>query len=296
MAPLPGTLSRIIRIIFFALNLGTSSFAFSVVATLSPTPTPAPSRTKDTQVAVDGKSTATIPLQQRTQNKRQYHGAVPHNVTLTNYMRLPVEQYVLIPMPLDSSLTRIESTNKSTTTTILESPSHGTPPCAAELFELVIPNITFFRLKLQPVLYATVTPQTNQVIISSDKCVLRGSPFIEKVKLNERFDFNVTTTLTWQDVYYSAQSNSQPNTTELSTISAVTSININVDVPQPFNSIPKRILEATGNAAVKVTLLYIQGNFVSNLAKDYVKWATNVEYRKYRASLTNKGEEGIGVV
>ena len=222
-------------------------------------------------------------------------------------MRLPVEQYVLIPMPLDSSLARIDSNNvyddeqdinstaATTTTTIMETPSNGASSCG-ELFELVVPNITFFRLTLQPVVYATVTPQSNQVIISSHKCVLRGSPFIEKVKLNDRFDFSVTTTLTWKDVFHSAQCNSQPNsTTELSTVSAETSININVNVPQPFNSIPKRILEATGNAAVKFTLLYIQGNFVSNLAKDYVKWATDVEYRKYRASLT-KGKEGIDVV
>lgn len=290
-------LSRLRCIICIALNLRTS-IAFSVVASLSPPPTPTPtpkprsSRTKDTRVAVDGKSTVTIPS---TTTTRQQDGLLLHNVTLTHYMRLPVEQYILIPMPLDSSLTRIDGNNTTTTFTTSESPSE-TDSCS-ELFELVIPNITFFQLKLQPVVYATVTPQPNKVIISSEKCILRGSPFIEKVKLNDRFDFSVTTTLTWKDAYSSSQSNRRQHdipstsshtngTTERSAITAETFITINVDVPRPFNSIPKQILEATGNAAVKFTLLYIQANFVSNLAKDYVKWATVAEYRKYRASLS----------
>lgn len=201
-------------------------------------------------------------------------------------------------MPLDSSLTRIyrDSANinsedeRAGNATTSETPLNSTSS-SAELFKLVVPNITFFQLKLQPVVYATVTPQPNQVSIISEKCVLFGSPFIEKVKLNDRFDFSVTTTLTWQDVDNSSHSYSQPDAKmECSTITAETCININVDVPRPFNAIPKRILETTGNAAVKLTLLYIQANFVNNLATDYVKWATVAEYRKYRASLSMEGQ------
>jgi len=33
-----------------------------------------------------------------------------------------------------------------------------------------------------------------------------------------------------------------------------------------------------------------QANFVDNLAVDYNKWSTNEEYRKYRASLSEKAE------
>ena len=46
------------------------------------------------------------------------------------------------------------------------------------------------------------------------------------------------------------------------------------------------MLERTGNAAMKLSMKYIQGNFVDNLAKDYEKWATDLEYRNYRASLS----------
>ncbi|KAL7433375.1 hypothetical protein ACHAXH_009253 [Discostella pseudostelligera] len=291
MSSLSGIFSRILCMILIALNLRTS-VSFSVVTSLSP-PKPKPLRVRDTKVAVDSKSIVAIPSLPRTITTRQQLGAPSHNVTLTNYMRLPVEQYVLIPMPFGSSLTRIESNNTASETPP-ELTSSGT-----ELFELVIPNITFFQLTLQPVVYATVTPQTNYVMISSEKCILRGSPFIEKVKLNDRFDFSVTTRLTWRDAHSSPTSRgqqdiiptSQYNATERSTIRAETFININVDVPRPFNSIPKKILEATGNAAVKLTLLYIQANFVSNLVKDYVKWATVSEYRKYRSSLS-EGRRG----
>lgn len=291
MASLSGSFSRIFAVVV-ALNLGIS-FAFSVVATLSPTPTPTSSRMKDTQVAVDGKSTVAVPSLPCTSTR------LPQNISLTSYMRLPVEQYVLIPMPLDSSLTRIYSDNaninsedeRAGNATTAETPFNSTSS-SAELFELVVPNITFFQLKLQPVVYATVIPEPNQVTITSEKCVLRGSPFIEKVKLNDRFDFSVTTTLTWHDVNNSSHSHSQPNvTTECSTITAETCIIINVDVPRPFNAIPKRVLEATGSTAVKLTLLYIQANFVGNLVTDYVKWATVAEYRKYRASLSMEGQE-----
>lgn len=290
MSPLSGIFSRMLFIILITLNLYRSA-AFSVVSSFPPRK-PKPLRARDTRVAVDGKSTVTIPTLLRTTTTRQHLGGLSHNVTLTNYMRLPVEQYVLIPMPFGSSLTRIESNDAGNTIAVSETPLDCSS--CTELFELVIPNITFFQLTLQPIVYATVTPQPNQVIISSDQCILRGSPFIEKVKLNDRFDFSVTTSLTWKDAYSSQSSQgqhdiiptSQSNATEPSTITAETFITINVDVPRPFSSIPKRILEATGNAAVKLTLLYIQANFVSNLVKDYVKWATVSEYRKYRASLS----------
>ena len=57
-----------------------------------------------------------------------------------------------------------------------------------------------------------------------------------------------------------------------------TQIGVDVDVPMPFNSIPEIISQKTGNAAVGTTLRLIQGTFVNNLAKDYAKWATDLEH------------------
>lgn len=243
------------------------SLAFSASS-----PTPATSRVKDTKVAVDGTATVSVTPPQH---------AVSDDVTLTKYMNLPVEQYVLIPMPLGSSL-GVSSEHRD------QSLSAWTE------FELIVPTITFFKLSLQPIVYASVQPQKKQVVISSNTCILRGSPFIEKVQLNDRFDFSVNTTLTWEDSLSSSNGQSLgDDPTAGCSITANTCINVDVDVPRPFSSLPKAILEKTGNAAMRLSLKYIQANFVDNLAKDYEKWANDAEYRDYRASLSEKHvEEG----
>ena len=263
---------RSIKDVDIAINDGSTS-------TTSP-----PTRIKDTKVSVNGKATAAIippPLQH----------TLSHNVTLTNYMQLPVEQYVLIPMPLGSSLTtRDKSKNSATGTDLLSANTE---------FELVVPTITFFKMSLQPVVYASVYPQENRVVISSSRCILRGSSFIEKTQLNDRFDFCVNTTLTWNDTIsdiYLSQNNNQHidvnedenNMNMRCSITAETCIKVDVNVPRPFKSIPKRIIERTGNAAMNLSLRYIQANFVENLAEDYNKWATDNEYRNFRASLSEK--------
>ena len=259
------------------------------------------SRVKDTKVAVDGSSTASVvppPLQSATYDEAN------DVVTLSNYMRLPVEQYVLIDMPLGSSLIKLDNNYNSTTT------------CAdGELFQLEVPEITFFNLTLQPVVLCTVEPMEDQVVIFSDNCYLRGSSFIEKTRLNERFDFRVKCTLTWfdeqlsisdtknnedgLDSFHEAKKSKvrigrqEDNIADIhndctsSSITVTTTIDVDVDVPRPFSSIPKFILERTGNAAMKLSLKYIQANFVRNLAKDYKKWSTDEAYRSYRASLSS---------
>eukprot|EP00579_Thalassiosira_antarctica_P010140 CAMPEP_0201919648 /NCGR_PEP_ID=MMETSP0903-20130614/8474_1 /ASSEMBLY_ACC=CAM_ASM_000552 /TAXON_ID=420261 /ORGANISM="Thalassiosira antarctica, Strain CCMP982" /LENGTH=288 /DNA_ID=CAMNT_0048456213 /DNA_START=41 /DNA_END=904 /DNA_ORIENTATION=+ len=272
---LVGTFSNLL-IVILVITLPTTSLGFSVATS------PA-ARVKDTKVAVTGKATfAIIPPP----------NALSDNVTLTNYMQLPVEQYSIIPMPMNSSLTRINNDNNDVN---LSSTSSDDTE-----FELIVPPITFFKLALQPVVYASVHPRENRVEITSTKCILRGSPFIEKVNLNERFDFCVNTTLTWEDSLLSqinsAQGSNQneyfgdvedDNSMECS-ITAETHISVDLDVPRPFSSIPKIISERAGNAALKLSLKLIQGTFVDNLAKDYAKWASDLEYRIYRASLSEK--------
>lgn len=196
----------------------------------------------------------------------------------------------MIEMPLGSSLTKLDDNGSSNN-------SNSYHETATE-FELVVPEITFFNLTLQPVVLCTVQPMDDKVVISSNNCYLRGSPFIEKTRLNERFDFQVRTTLTWYDndamqvVSKSslADNNEQRYDEEerCSSITATTSIDVDVDVPRPFSSLPKFILQRTGNAAMKLSLKFIQANFVRNLANDYIKWCSDDEYRSYRASLSLK--------
>lgn len=194
--------------------------------------------------------------------------------------RLPVEQYVLIEMPLGSSLTKLH--NDKNASDCEHDDSLTTTYEKGEEFELVVPEITFFNLTLQPVVICSVQPMEDNVVIFSEDCYLRGSPFIEKTRLNERFDFHVRTTLTWHD-----------DPLHISAITASTSIDVNVDVPRPFSSIPKFILERTGNAAMGLSLKYIQANFVRNLAKDFEKWVADEKYRSYRASLSSSKEQDL---
>jgi len=292
------------------LLLPSNTLGFSAVA---------PPRIKDTKVSVEGKSIATVvspPSSFQSLSGEDLDGSNNNDddVTLSNYMRLPVEQYVLIEMPLGSSLTKLDNKNNNINATA-SSLDNG------EEFELVVPEITFFNLTLQPVVLCTVQPLEDKVVIVSDQCFLRGSSFIEKTRMNERFDFSVRCTLTWydeqtlvtvKDKEQSAEdesdsknkfrfrnredtaSNDDDETncnSSSSSITVTTSIDVDVDVPRPFSSIPKFVIERTGNAAMKLSLKYIQANFARNLAQDYEKWATDGEYRRYRASLSSKKEK-----
>mmetsp|Transcript_16447 Transcript_16447/g.27029 ORF Transcript_16447/g.27029 Transcript_16447/m.27029 type:complete len:329 (-) Transcript_16447:346-1332(-) len=305
--------------LFTTLSLTTILFLPSITLGFS---TVTPPRIKDTKVAVEDTSTARVvppPITLQSSSACNDGSSKTNSsdaVSLSTYMRLPVEQYVLIEMPLGSSLTKLDNNNVTSSYTGGE-----------ELFELVVPEITFFNLTLQPVVLCTVQPMEDRVVIFSDNCFLRGSSFIEKTRLNERFDFRVRCTLTWFDEQtlvatgvpsgedesdtqgggkkknkfrfrnredsISDDDETDCSTTSSSSVTVTTSIDVDVDVPRPFSSIPKFILERTGNAAMKLSLKYIQANFARSLAKDYEKWSTDEEYRSYRASLSSKKEEEV---
>jgi len=198
--------------------------------------------------------------------------------TLSKYMSLPVEQYVLIPMPLNSKLSKVEEHDGDDGQVV------GNESKFDAQFELIVPPISFRKLSLQPVVYATVKSEDNEVVVSSSNCTLRGSPFIDKVQMNERFDFRVETRLTWDDVH-SCRATSD---SDYCFIHADTTIEIDVDVPSPFSIIPNVILQKMGTAAVILSLKMIESSFVNSLASDYIKWSSDEEYRSYRAAFSNK--------
>ena len=209
--------------------------------------------------------------------------AITDNVPLTQYMRLPVEQYALVPMPLNSTLSRIPGGNTTSD------------------FELVVPPVRFLWLDVQPVVHAVVTLQDDKVVIAGDRCSLHGSPFISKVQLNDRFDFRVRAELTWNDTC-STTSNDDAgrvkktdaingNNARLgssSTIFGDASIKVDVDVPRPFNAIPRRGIEKIGNKAMQLSLSILLRSFMKGLAGDYQRWASDPEYRKQRAELAEE--------
>jgi hypothetical protein len=135
----------------------------------------------------------------------------------------------------------------------------------ADEFALAVPPVRFavpgVLLTVTPSLLATVTSEPDRVCISSDACTLSGSPFVESLRLNERFDFRVRTVFTWADG----------------------------ETPKLFALVPRRLLEAIATAAMRLVLDALQQVFVRNLAKDYERWVTDAGYRASRAEQSVPG-------
>jgi hypothetical protein len=132
------------------------------------------------------------------------------NLSLSDYMKLPVEQYVCIKMPLDATLERISGT----------------------LFDLTVPPVRFFNLEVSPRMICEVSQSDDSVVIRSEQCYLRGSRNVED--LNGRFKFNVLTTFKWTD------------TPTQKFISSTSKIYVEVDPPAPFKYFGRTVLERTG--------------------------------------------------
>ena len=171
---------------------------------------------------------------------------------LEDYMRLPVAQYASLDMPFQASLKRL--------------------PDAADTFELRVPPVSFrvpgVNLTVVPRLVATVTAARDHVLIASDACELSGSPLIEAVRLNERFRFRVRTRFTWADAPLAITSRS--------------AIEVDVDPPGPFQLVPRRLLEATGNRVMSFAMNTLQAAFLRSLADDYARWASDAGYLEAR--------------
>ena len=99
-------------------------------------------------------------------------------VSLDRYMRLPVEQYCAIPLPMQASLVRTARPDE---------------------FEMRVPELAFRvpgkPITVAPLVVASVVSESDRVVIASDSCTLTGSSeamrLIEATRLNDRFDFNV---------------------------------------------------------------------------------------------------------
>lgn len=168
-------------------------------------------------------------------------------VSLSDYMRLPVDQYVCIKMPLDATLTRIDDIR----------------------FDLTVPPVSFFHLSVSPTIKTIVTQTENSVVIESNECILEGSPYV--VGLNGCYKIKIKTIFTWRDE------------ADYKSISSASTVFVEVDPPPPFKYFSRRVLESTGTLAMNIALRQIENAFVQSLARDYEKWATDRIYRLTRA-------------
>ena len=95
--------------------------------------------------------------------------------SLDDYMRLPVDQYVCIRMPLDATLERV----------------------AGSRFNLTVPPVRFFALDVSPMMLCDVAQDDARVVIESRECALRGSPYV--VSLNGCYRLDIRTVFSWTD-------------------------------------------------------------------------------------------------
>lgn len=100
------------------------------------------------------------------------------NISLSDYMRLPVDQYVCIKMPLDATLERMEGSK----------------------FNMTVPPVRFFTLDVSPTIICNVNQNNEYVTIESSECTLRGSPYV--VGLNGCYRLKISAIFSWFDRYY----------------------------------------------------------------------------------------------
>lgn len=193
-------------------------------------------------------------------------------VGLTAYMRLPASQYVAIPLPLSASLDIL--------------------PGTTDRFRLCVPPLCFNLpglpvVEATPTVLARVSTSEDRVVISSNECSIAGSPLIEKLRLNERYNFSVETCFTWRqnddgEAPSTATAASQADGGDA--IFSSTTIEVDVDPPGPFALMPRFVLEAVGNSVMALALTRLQTPFVANLAADYARWSSDEAYREERSA------------
>ena len=116
--------------------------------------------------------------------------------------------------------------------------------------------------------------------------------------------FCVTAELMWNDdtttttnVPASSSSSETAAALDSSTIFAIADIEINVDVPRPFNAIPKRVIIPTGeNRNASNSELLCWDHSYKDFAEDYQLWANDSKYRQQQRRRGDSGDKSELVV
>lgn len=173
---------------------------------------------------------------------------------LAAYMQLPTDQYVLIPLPNNAKLKKA---------------SNG-------LFTLLVPELQIFNVWLRPHILSSVDVTPSGVLIEAVECRLDGSPEVQRLDLNSKFELSVKVIL---------EGVQDPRGLR-SVITCRSEISVWVDPPQIFRLMfPQLLMVETGNAVVRSTLRLLQTTFLKGLASDYNRWASDDKYRAQRAAL-----------
>jgi len=169
----------------------------------------------------------------------------PPEVSVDNYLRLPIEQYFIAD---PDAVTKISE----------------------NMFVFQLPKLHFFNVWVAPAVTMSVQldeePKTK-VNIQANECKVKGSKFIEKMKINDRLKIKVKTSLEQEQEKLKASSD----------------LDIWCEIVPPFHLLPKSLLEKTCNAVLRTTLKTLLKSFMNELSADYKLWSTDTTYREERA-------------
>ena len=216
------------------------------------------------------------------------------DLSLDAYMRLPPSAY----SALDPELIR---RGGSSVFGGGAAPSCPEPPPAPSvptaLFTLAVPRASMLGIWLEPVVSVRVegaSPSkgkgakdssdsssvggsgSDRVRLVSTACDLRGSPAVERLRINEVFALRFEAVLTW---------------TPGGTISARVSTEVWAEPVGPFTVVPRRVIAGAGDALLRTLTGALLPYFLKKLGNDYERWARDPGYRREREAMAREAEE-----
>lgn len=172
------------------------------------------------------------------------------DVSIYKYLSLPVEQYTSDVLA-GGEISRL----------------------SGDVFLLSVPKLEFMDVWVKPQITVVVEPPGSSKVVRLQAldCSLTGSPVIESMDLSNRVVVQMETTLEYLE--------------DSRTLQATADLQVWTEVISPFNILPRAVIVGTSNTVVQTLMNAMLGIFVSKVAKDYLRWSTDAEYRAKRQEM-----------
>jgi len=254
----------------------------------SPPRTPPPQHLDD-PIAIAASATRTLAVPDRARSG----GGGEEDLSLDAYMRLPPSAYAA----LDPDLIRRGGGGGGSP---LSSSSEPSPPSSVPIafFTLAIPRASMLGIWLEPVISVRVegasspspsgpeegrsgsaggATRHDRVRLVSTACDLRGSPAVQRLRINEVFALRFEAVLTW---------------TAGGAVSARVRTEVWAEPVGPFRFVPRGAIVAAGDALLRGLTGALLPSFLGKLGKDYERWAGDPAVRAARQAMARDAEEG----
>eukprot|EP00210_Caulerpa_lentillifera_P004089 g3901.t1 len=189
------------------------------------------------------------------------------SVSLEDYMRLPVSQYCV----LDPSLIK---------------------PVDDDSFAFSVPRLEFFNEWVKPSVIAQVLQLENKVHIKTQKAEVDVSDLLGSLNLDQRWFMIFDAVLTWDNSFEESENmlrgfqrsllknNGTPGRSGM--IHGYARVDVWCELGQQFAFMNNELLQNACNLALSTLMGSLMPIFMTKLAEDYTKWASDESYRKER--------------